>query len=721
MAPHLERGTALLIFDGVDEVPLREGEGNRAYYPRAALIAGLIEAAADWQQPGNRLLVTSRPYGIDERQAHKLPLRHAPIREMDGALQELLVRRWFRILQDDAGEAERTAAHMRQHLAQRPELGELTANPMLLTSMCIIYDEGKRLPQDRHDLYERIVDNVLYNRYRNDPSELEMAREHLSVVAYDMHTGAGLGQQRTTPQAEASYKEVERSIETYHDESTVTFSGYANALKTRDELLQQSGLLLSRGDKKAGFYHFTFQDFLAARRLVDVERDRLFDVFCERAETAEWRNTLSFLFGSELANSRGQATGLLNRVIERLTPDSLGLAVVTADCLETMLGRNSRLRPEMEEKFRKICLAAIDNEVEIKARNTLGLALGRLGDPRVVGDLRERSAYVEIPAGEYAYQDGTKSIGEPFLLSKYPVTNSQFAVFLAEDGYKQRAHWSKEGWEWKGTNGVTGPSYCRDTKWNAPNQPVVGVSFYEAEAFCQWAGGFLPSEQQWEAAARGPEGLEYPWGNDWEDGICNNSDEAGLGVTSPVGLFPRSRGRDFGLDDMAGNVWEWCSDLDTRSYEDGRVLRGGSFDDLTGDVGSAVRYRTQPDNRNNNIGFRVASTLRQTNASVTPESAGQVLYRPPCGVCQVQSSGHRPVSGCLQFGRIRNRPGGSGRPKGSNAPPGHLSALPNTRPKVSGTWHRPMTLQKERHQGIVFSTARTATCGVSVCAGCSLG
>jgi hypothetical protein len=271
VTPHLEHGTALLIFDGVDEVPLREGEGGKACYPRAALIAGLIDAATAWQQQGNRLLVTSRPYGIDDREARKLPLRHAPIRELDDSLQELLVRRWFRILQDDADKAEETAADMRRHLGERTELRQLTANPMLLTSICVIYGEGKRLPQDKHDLYERIVDNVLYNRYRSDPSELEMAREHLSVVAYDMHTGAGLGQKRTTPLAEASYKEVERSIQTYHDQSAVTFSGYADALKTRDELLQRSGLLLSRGDNKAGFYHFTFQDFLAARRLGDVE------------------------------------------------------------------------------------------------------------------------------------------------------------------------------------------------------------------------------------------------------------------------------------------------------------------------------------------------------------------------------------------------------------------------------------------------------------------
>ena len=233
-------------------------------------------------------------------------------------------------------------------------------------------------------------------------------------------------------------------IQTYHDKSAVTFTGYKNALETRDELLQRSGLLLSRGDQKAGYYHFTFQDFLAARRLADIQRERLFEIFCERAETTEWRNTLSFLFSSELANSREQATRLLNRLIERLTPDSIGLAVVAADCVETMLCRENRLRHDVEERFKNTCLAAIDNEVEIKARNTLGLALGHLGDARVVDDLSDLSAYVEVPADEYAYQDGKQTIDKPFLLSRYPVTNSQYAVFVKDGGYKQRAHWSKQ-------------------------------------------------------------------------------------------------------------------------------------------------------------------------------------------------------------------------------------------------------------------------------------
>jgi formylglycine-generating enzyme required for sulfatase activity len=82
---------------------------------------------------------------------------------------------------------------------------------------------------------------------------------------------------------------------------------------------------------------------------------------------------------------------------------------------------------------------------------------------------------------------------------------------------------------------------------------VVGVGFWEAQACCVWAGGGLPREQEWEAAARGPDGCEYPWCGDWEDRICNPA-ESGLLVTAPVGLFARSRQTPLDLHDLAGNV-----------------------------------------------------------------------------------------------------------------------------------------------------------------------
>ena len=140
---------------------------------------------------------------------------------------------------------------------------------------------------------------------------------------------------------------------------------------------------------------------------------------------------------------------------------------------------------------------------------------------------------------------------------------------------------------------------------------MVGVSFWEAEAFCAWAGGRLPTEEEWEAAARGPTGLVYPWGDAWQDGICNTS-AAGLGVTSPVGLFPRARQADRAIDDLVGNVFEWCASIyepsteesrDARSYRDARVLRGGSF--KAGGLLARSHFGFTSNYRDESIGFRV--------------------------------------------------------------------------------------------------------------------
>jgi formylglycine-generating enzyme required for sulfatase activity len=131
---------------------------------------------------------------------------------------------------------------------------------------------------------------------------------------------------------------------------------------------------------------------------------------------------------------------------------------------------------------------------------------------------------------------------------------------------------------------------------------VVGVSWWEAEAFCKWAGGFLPTELHWEAAARGPRGLVYPWGDEREDVICN-SYEAELCSPSVVGVFPRDRTDCTGVMDMAGNVLEWCQDVEAS----GRVIRGGCWGLHARICRAADRGRIEPQARASYLGFRVAA------------------------------------------------------------------------------------------------------------------
>ena len=618
---HLEHGSALLLLDGVDEVPLVHGASVPPCRPRAMLLHGLAAVAAAWRSAGNRVLVTSRPYGLTAGDQQRLGLPHAEVAELSEDLQRLLIRRWFRCLVDDGGAAETLSGELFDHLQARPEIAELAANPLLLTAICIIYQEGKRLPQDKYDLYDRITDTVLCNRYPNDPTQVDLVRNRLCVVAYGMHTGYGLGEQRRTPQAEATHDEIDRMIKRYRDDSPGTEREVQAAIQVRDDLLSRSGILLPRDGDRAAFYHLTFQDFLAAQRLLDLEGERLLTAICQRAEHSEWRSTLSFAFSSLLAKnaSPDRAIRLLAAMIEGLPTGAAAdrLAIVAADCLEILWGRGAGLRPEDDRRLRDYCLSAIGRETPLKERFELGLALGRLGDPRIVTDLRDPAAYVQIPTGKYRIGDDRKKdyrpwtpldeqnleVAQPFWLSRYPVTNAQYGMFLNDNGYDTERWWSEEGWRWKESEHIREPDRWRDVRWNGVTQPVVAVSYWEAEAFCRWAGGRLPSEREWEAAARGPDSLRYPWGNDWEDGICN-SEEAKLQRTSPVGIFPRSRSKAFGLDDMAGNVWEWTRDI----FQQGnpyRVLRGGAWDYTARSCRAAVRDGSHPVDRGNYVGFRV--------------------------------------------------------------------------------------------------------------------
>ncbi len=612
--PHLAAGSLLLLLDGVDEVPLSAGDARQPCPLRAALVEGIADAAREWTRRGNRVLLTSRPYGLSEDEVRKLPLRAAPLADLDSPLQKLLIQRWFRCLDENPESADSTARQMTQHIASREDLTPLTANPMLLTAVCIVYHQGGRLPQDRYDLYDRIVDNVLFNRFPEDRGTVDRVRNRLAVVAYGMHTGVGLGDSRETPQAEATLAEIDKLIGAYQHESLLNEPSYTNAIDAREQLLTHTGLLLPQAGKQAGFYHLTIQDFFAAQRLLARHEEELEQEFRRRGAVENWRSTLNFVFGSLVSNRKlsDRSARLLGELIDGLNEESVALAVVVADCVQILLKRGWRLKADVEERFKRYCLSAIEREIPVRPRNELALVLGHLGDSRIVVDLRQGEGYVPIPAGRYRIGDPPRNvkIAAGFALSKYPVTNSQFALFIKENGYQDRQWWSDEGWAWRVNNSIELPAYWHDGKWNGPNQPVVGVSYWEAEAFAAWAGGRLPTEDEWEAAARGPDGFEYPWGNEWENGNCNSTD-SGLQMTSAVGIFPPSRTRDTLLDDMAGNVWEWCASV---IFGSGRVIEGGSWDAVADYWESMYSMGRFPEDRDDNQGFRLASRSVQEQA-----------------------------------------------------------------------------------------------------------
>lgn len=229
----------------------------------------------------------------------------------------------------------------------------------------------------------------------------------------------------------------------------------------------------------------------------------------------------------------------------------------------------------------------------------------------------------DITFGAYKPTDMVKVSKGPFLygeqkirvvmehdywIDHYPVTNQKYSEFVLEGGYEKPQYWSPEGWKWRTENNITGPAYWKDAKWNKPDHPVVGVSYYEAEAYARWAGKRLPSEQEWEKAARGEDGWSYPWGEEFDKNRCNSS-ESEIGHTTRVTQFPNGVS-PYGCYDMAGNVWEWCVDWYDKT-DDRRVIRGGSWNRRPDSLRMSNRFWNYTDFRNFNIGFRLAKDHRE--------------------------------------------------------------------------------------------------------------
>jgi formylglycine-generating enzyme required for sulfatase activity len=197
--------------------------------------------------------------------------------------------------------------------------------------------------------------------------------------------------------------------------------------------------------------------------------------------------------------------------------------------------------------------------------------------------------WVQIPAGEFLYGEGYEPryryIDKPFLIGMYPVTNTQYKLFLdANPAHKVPKHWESEA-----------RTYPQDKA----DHPVVHVSWYDAIAFCKWAYCRLPTIFEWEKAARGEDGRTYPWGEDWVKGkFCNSSDED-IRDTTPVDAYPEGVS-PYGVWDMAGNVWEWTETVE---------IRGGSFTNFPRDVRCSVYLRQKPGFGTFNNGFRVGVSL----------------------------------------------------------------------------------------------------------------
>ena len=217
---------------------------------------------------------------------------------------------------------------------------------------------------------------------------------------------------------------------------------------------------------------------------------------------------------------------------------------------------------------------------------------------------------VKIPNGLFLYGNDKKEIIIPcdYYIDAFPVTNQQYQEFLNDpcypEGLQHRVPYLEGAWaepyNWDPKN--------RTYPKGKENHPVVLVSFYDAEAFCKWRSqkkGIkykLPDEEQWEKAARGKAGREYPWGDEFDKVKCNTAESGNKGTT-PVDKYSNGAS-PYGCRDMAGNVWEWTSSGGSLV----KVLRGGSWDAYCDFARCAYRLMGSPIGRDYIVGFRCAKT-----------------------------------------------------------------------------------------------------------------
>ena len=238
---------------------------------------------------------------------------------------------------------------------------------------------------------------------------------------------------------------------------------------------------------------------------------------------------------------------------------------------------------------------------------------------------------LRIPAGPFLYgsaesdemasddEKPQQTVEQPeYWIGRAPVTNAQFARFVRATRYRTLAERNGYSWGWIGEER---DRRIRSADWRHPrgpettingksNHPVVQISWYDAKAFCDWAGLALPTEEQWEKAARGTDARIWPWGNEPPTAeYCNFNNN--VGNTTPVGQYSPKGDSPYGCVDIAGNVWEWVGSW---YLEDARLAwRGGAWKEVDQYTRAACRYINQTHYRHDDVGFRAVELLSDSD------------------------------------------------------------------------------------------------------------
>jgi formylglycine-generating enzyme required for sulfatase activity/predicted MPP superfamily phosphohydrolase len=524
----LESGQAIVLLDALDEVPTLDA--------RKALVALVEQAGTVYGDC--RFVLTSRPAAY--RGEAVLPRwAEVQIEPLEDEAINAFLARWCQALfRDQPTLYEEHLRELQLALASRPELRRLARIPVMLTALAVVHWNEKRLPEQRGDLYESIITWLARSREqrkgRPSPERCVGLLQNLALAMHDHPNGRQVQIKR--------FAAAQVLAPALRDVPPDERQAAAERFLAEEEV--DSGIVIGRGEDDIRFWHLTFQEYLAARALAGCsdadQRQRLLSQ--SKLYLPEWREVVLLFAGVLYHTGFERVDRMFGAVF-----DSLGNKPSLADqarCVG-LLGAAVRdlapVRYEISDPRYQRTLDAVlgvfDAErnaiVPIRQAIEAADALGQNGDPRFEPEQRRRN-WITIPVGEFwmgaqqknpedrnydPYADDRdwpempvhKVYLDEYHIAKYPVTVGEYYEFVEAGGYGLRHFWEGGGFgKFELPGGWEHQLVC-------PSRPVVNVSWYEASAYAAWAGCRLPTEAQWERAARGSKARRYSWGNEDPD------------------------------------------------------------------------------------------------------------------------------------------------------------------------------------------------------------
>ncbi|HOU40201.1 MAG TPA: SUMF1/EgtB/PvdO family nonheme iron enzyme, partial [Promineifilum sp.] len=646
----LDQGHCLVLLDGLDEV---------ADKPLRATVAQYVSSFLKHYEPkGNRFGLSSREKGYDEVAAYLPRPIVCNVQDLEPDGRDHLVRNLLQQFDDDPRRCREETADLLHDIANRRQVDSLSRNPLFCTTLVLVYKyRGRKLPERRVDVYQEVV-SLMLGFWETQRTGVAEARElalmdgtgrsfmdEFEAIEVKQRTLTDLADwmQQEAREAGVQKEEVLAHLATFFSEREGAQADQKSdwARGFLDVAHQRSGLFIEIDPGVYAFSHGHFREYLAATALVDRTDDEMVRAVLAHAAEGWWEEVIKLAVAHErLSPSRREL--LLRAMIDGGHLVLAGWCAVDAGSGRLPAPLRERIKSELRARM-------VDGKRLPPDRFAAGEALDALG--WLPEDL---NGWVRCPASADDRRD--------LLAGRYPVTNAQYELFLRAGGYDDPAYWGgeqSEGWQWRtgGERPVSSgknrdePEYWQSANFGRDRRgfPVVGVCWYEAAAYCGWLTALLrrarageelppahlaliaglvdagaaearfPSEREWVRLAGGEADDRYPW--DGPAGATTdkatilaraNTSESAINNTSPVAMYPQGSSRPFGLQDMAGNVWEWTASW-VDEKQSGRVLRGGSWHYHQRYARASIRHDNTPVVAFNNSGFRPVAPVDSGN------------------------------------------------------------------------------------------------------------